>query len=151
MAAAPSRQTQRIQRDLRALDENPLPFIQNLNLTFNDGMNQLTGILIGPDNSPYTGGYFRFIINFPPEYPFKPPDFCFQTAICHPNVHSKEGNACTDQLNATWAPSVTLSKLFTEMHSLLAKPIYEIPIEDDPLTAKDPEKARLWTTQFAQP
>ncbi|CAF2485127.1 unnamed protein product [Rotaria sp. Silwood2] len=151
MAAAPSRQTQRIQKDLTALNENPLPFIQNLNLAFNDGGNELTGTLIGPDNTPYAGGHFRFIIKFPPEYPFKPPEFDFITAVCHPNIHSKTGTACHDQLNATWAPSITLSKLLTEMRSLLERPNYEIPIDEDPLLDKNQEKARLWTQQFAQP
>ncbi|CAF1087909.1 unnamed protein product [Rotaria sp. Silwood1] len=151
MAAAPSRQTQRIEKDLNALNTNPLPFIQNLNLAFNDGVNELTGTLIGPDETPYAGGHFRFIIKFPPEYPFKPPEFYFITAMCHPNVHSKTGNACHDHLTVTWAPSITLAKLLTEMHSLLEKPNYEIPLEEDPLNEKNADKARLWTDQFAQP
>jgi len=72
-----TRQTQRIQRDLQTLLDNPLPFLRNLQLSVVDGLNQLTGVLIGPDNSDYAGGHFRFVIQFPPEYPFKPPDFFF--------------------------------------------------------------------------
>jgi ubiquitin-protein ligase len=150
-AAAPSRQTQRIQRDLQALTDSPLPFLQNLQLALVDGVNELTGILVGPEGSPYTGGHFRFLIRFPPEYPFKPPEFFFCTAICHPNVDTTTGTACHDQLLATWAPSITLAHLLKEMHSLLAKPNYETPIEGDKVADKSPENAHRWTLEFAQP
>jgi len=146
-----NRQTQRIQRDLQELNDNPLPFVRNLQLSFVDNLNELTGVLIGPENSDYAGGHFRFLIRFPPEYPFKPPDFFFPTAICHPNVDLRTGIACHDQLLATWAPNIPLRKLLTEMHSLLAQPNYDTPIEGGSLADKSPAKARQWTSEFAQP
>ncbi|CAM4745220.1 unnamed protein product [Rotaria magnacalcarata] len=113
-SGAPSRQTLRIQRNLQELTDNPLPFVYALNLTTGeDNINQMTGVLIGPDDSPYAGGHFRFLIRYPPEYPFKPPDFYFTTAICHPNIDSKTGTTCNDQLNATWAPAITLTMMQT--------------------------------------
>ncbi|CAF2038244.1 unnamed protein product [Rotaria magnacalcarata] len=133
---APSRQTLRIQRNLQELTDNPLPFVYALNLTTGeDNINQMTGVLIGPDDSPYAGGHFRFLIRYPPEYPFKPPDFYFTTAICHPNIDSKTGTTCNDQLNATWAPAITLSKVLVEMRALLERPNYEVPVEGDNLEA----------------
>lgn len=145
-----NRQVQRIQRDIQAFNNSPLPFIQNLNFTSDENGNQLTGVLIGPDNTPYAGGHFRFVIVYPPEYPFKPPEFHFKTAICHPNILSGDGFACHDQLNATWAPSITLATFFTEIHELLQRPNYDVPVENDSLE-KNADKARLWTQQFAQP
>jgi ubiquitin-protein ligase len=145
-----SRQTQRIQKDLAALNADPLPFLQNLQLEVVDNLNELSGVLIGPKGSDYAGGYFRFLIRFPPEYPFKPPDFFFLTRICHPNVDSRTGTTCHDQLLATWAPSVTLKKLLSEMHGLLAKPNYDTQVEDS-ITDKSPEKAKQETKSFAQP
>ncbi|CAM2708120.1 unnamed protein product [Rotaria socialis] len=113
-SATPNRQTVRIQRNLQELTDNPLPFAYSLNLTTGeDNINQMTGILIGPDNTPYASGHFRFLIRYPPEYPFKPPEFYFTTPICHPNIDSKTGTACNDQLNATWAPSITLATMQT--------------------------------------
>jgi len=146
-----NRQTQRIQRDLQALNDNPLPFIRNLQLSVVDGLNELEGVLIGPENSDYVGGHFRFLIRFPPEYPFKPPEFYFRTAMCHPNVDTKTGTACHDQLIATWAPNITLTRLLSEMHGLLARPNYDTPIEGDSLVDKSRAKARQWTQQFASP
>jgi ubiquitin-protein ligase len=148
---ASSRQTQRIQKDLAALNADPLPFVQNLQLEVVDNLNELSGVLIGPDGSNYAGGYFRFLIRFPPEYPFKPPDFFFLTAICHPNVDSRTGTTCHDQLLATWAPKITLQQLLSEMHGLLAKPNDGTPLEGDTLTDKSPENAREWTKSFAPP
>ncbi|CAF1220347.1 unnamed protein product [Rotaria sordida] len=145
----PNRQVRRLQRDLDAAVDNPLPFIREQELLVDDGLNVVTGIMTGPENSPYAGGYFRFVIKFPPEYPFKPPDFFFKTPICHPNVHSETGIAWHDQLYYTWAPNITLSQIFTSMHSLLAQPNYKVPLSDKNLPNKSPEKARLWTQQYA--
>jgi len=156
-AAAPApvsnRQTARIQRDLQSLVENPLPFIptEKLKLSVVDNLNELTGVLLGPQNSAYAGGHFDFLIRFLPEYPFKPPEFYFTTPTCHPNVHSGTGTACHDQLIATWAPNISLTKLLSEVHSLLATPNYETPLGEDPLTDKSPENAQQWTQKFAQP
>jgi ubiquitin-protein ligase len=152
-AARPDPQTRRLQRDLQAISDNQLSFIRNPELlveTINEiNLNVLTGIMAGPEDSDYAGGHFRFKITFPPEYPFKLPNFVFITAICHPNVRSGDGLAWNDQLNATWTPRVTLAKLLTEMHQLLAQPNYDAAIRGDPVSHKNPEKAREWTNRFA--
>jgi ubiquitin-conjugating enzyme E2 D/E len=128
-----NRQTARIQRDLQSLMENPLSFIpiERLQLSVVEGLNELTGVLIGPKNSAYADAHYCFLIRFPPEYPFKPPEFYFTTNISHPNVDSNTGTACHDQLIATWAPNITLTKLLSEMNSLLEKPNYDTPINSD--------------------
>lgn len=147
----PPQQTRKLQNGLNELAVSPLSFLRDLELSFVDGVNQLTGILLGPDGSDYAGGHFRFIIQFPPEYPFKILDFSFATAMCHPNVDSRTGQVCHDQLIATWEPKLTLKQVFIEIHALLANPVYDTSIEDDPLPGKSPTKAREWTQSFAQP
>jgi ubiquitin-protein ligase len=139
---APTRQTTRIQDDLKALKPDLLESIKDLQLGLVGNLNELTGVMIGPKNSDYEGGRFLFGIKFPAEYPFKPPEFFFRTKIIHPNVDFGTGLACQDQLMATWAPNIKLNQYLTEMYSLLSQPNYDTPIEGDSTVEKNPQKAR---------
>uniref|UniRef100_A0A8C5VA95 E2 ubiquitin-conjugating enzyme n=1 Tax=Microcebus murinus TaxID=30608 RepID=A0A8C5VA95_MICMU len=62
--------------------------------------------LIVPDNPPYDKEAFRIEINFPAEYPFKPPKITFKTKIYHPNIDEK-GQVCLPVISAeNWKPSL---------------------------------------------
>ena len=71
-------------------------------------MSQAT--IMGPGDSPYSGGVFFVNIHFPPDYPFKPPKVQFQTKVYHPNVNS-QGSICLDILKEQWSPALTISKV----------------------------------------
>ena len=64
----------------------------------------------GPDDSPYEGGVFNINIQFPSEYPMKPPKLTFTTRIYHCNINSS-GNICLDILKDAWVPSMTIHKV----------------------------------------
>ncbi len=66
--------------------------------------------IMGPGDSPYSGGVFFVMIQFPPDYPFKPPKVQFQTKVYHPNVNS-QGSICLDILKEQWSPALTISKV----------------------------------------
>lgn len=66
--------------------------------------------IMGPGESPYSGGVFFVNIHFPPDYPFKPPKVQFQTKVYHPNVNS-QGSICLDILKEQWSPALTISKV----------------------------------------
>ena len=71
---------------------------------------RLQATIMGPGDSPYSGGVFFVMIQFPPDYPFKPPKVQFQTKVYHPNVNS-QGSICLDILKEQWSPALTISKV----------------------------------------
>ena len=73
---------------------------------------------MGPADSPFAGGVFKLSINFPTDYPFKPPKVNFETKIYHPNVNSA-GVICLDILKDQWSPALTISKVLLSILSLL--------------------------------
>ena len=93
--------------------------------------------IMGPTDSPFEGGIFFLEINFPSQYPFKPPKCIFTTKIYHPNINSK-GGICLDILGNNWSPALTISKVLLSICSLLTD-----PNPDDPLV---PEIATQYTT-----
>ena len=86
--------------------------------------------LYGPPDTPYEGGKFKLSVSFPDDFPFSPMTIKFVTKVFHPNV-SEAGEICVDILKNTWAPSLTLTKVFISLSSLLAD-----PNSSDPLNSK---------------
>lgn len=68
--------------------------------------------IMGPDDSPYSGGVYFLDIHFPADYPFKPPKVSFTTRIYHCNINSN-GGICLDILKEQWSPALTISKVST--------------------------------------
>ncbi|GER34337.1 ubiquitin-conjugating enzyme E2 [Striga asiatica] len=110
--------------------------------------------IMGPPDSPYTGGVFLVTIHFPPDYPFKPPKVSFRTKVFHPNINSN-GSICLDILKEQWSPALTISKVLLSICSLLTD-----PNPDDPLVpeiahmyktdkTKYETTARSWTQKYA--
>merc|ERR1712070_503853 len=62
--------------------------------------------IVAPSDCPYAGGTFMLDIQFPQDYPFKPPKVKFTTKIYHCNVNAN-GNICLDILSAQWSPALT--------------------------------------------
>merc|ERR1719223_289478 len=77
--------------------------------------------IYGPAGSPYEGGVFQLQIEFPPDYPFKPPKVKFVTKVYHCNINDK-GGICLDILKDNWSPALTISKVLLSICSLLTDP-----------------------------
>ena len=110
--------------------------------------------MTGPEDSPYAGGLFFLKIQFPAEYPFKPPRLQFETKIFHPNINSN-GGICLDILKDQWSPALTISKVLLSLSSLLTDPNPDDPLVPEIATMykKDRVKfnttAREWTQKYA--
>jgi ubiquitin-conjugating enzyme E2 D/E len=86
--------------------------------------------ITGPDDSPYAGGVFFLDIEFPSDYPFKPPVVKFITPILHPNINAS-GGICLDILKNNWSAALTASKLLLSISSLLNEPNPDDPLVHD--------------------
>ena len=130
----------RIQKELIDLGRDP-PVNCSAGPTNEQDQFHWQATIMGPDDSPYTGGVFFLNIHFPPDYPFKPPKVTFTTKIYHANINSN-GSICLDILKDQWSPALTISKVLLSISSLLTD-----PNPDDPLV---PEIANLYKTNRAQ-
>ena len=110
--------------------------------------------IMGPTDSPYQGGLFVLDIQFPPDYPFKPPKVEFLSRIYHPNI-SSNGSICLDILKSKWSPALTVSKVLLSICSLLCDPNPDDPLVSDIalIYKSDKQKfntlAREWTRKYA--
>ena len=110
--------------------------------------------IMGPVGSPYEGGVFYLKIEFPHDYPFKPPKVIFITKIYHCNINSV-GIICLDILKDQWSPALTISKVLLSICSLMYDPNPNDPLVTDIanlyLTNKAEfiELARAYTLQYA--
>ena len=143
----------RIDKELEDLQKDP-PFNCSAG-PINDDLFYWQATIMGPEESPYHGGLFFLDINFPTDYPFKPPKIYFRTKIYHPNI-SSNGSICLDILKDQWSPALTVAKVILSICSLLND-----PNPDDPLVPDIAEQyvknraayditAREWTMRFAQ-
>jgi len=142
----------RIQRELQDLGRDP-PANCSAG-PVGDDLFHWQATIMGPDESPYSGGVFFLDIHFPADYPFKPPKVSFQTKIYHCNINSN-GGICLDILKDQWSPALTISKVLLSICSLLTD-----PNPDDPLvpeiaqllksnTVQHDSTAREWTAKYA--
>jgi ubiquitin-conjugating enzyme E2 D/E len=114
-----------------------------------------TGYIFGPTESPYEGGAFKIVIEFPTNYPFKPPKIYFKTKIYHPNI-SESGIICLDILKNMWSPALSIPKVLLSISSLLTDPNPNDPLAPEVAHIYKSNKAifeqtaRNWTTMYAQ-
>lgn len=125
----------RIQRELQDLRKDP-PSNCSAGPAGED-LFKWEGVIMGPSDSPYQGGIFNLSIQFPTDYPFKPPHVQFLTKIYHPNINPA-GLICLDILKNQWSPALTISKVLLSITSLLTD-----PNPDDPFV---PEIATIYKT-----
>uniref|UniRef100_A0A3Q2H7K7 UBC core domain-containing protein n=1 Tax=Equus caballus TaxID=9796 RepID=A0A3Q2H7K7_HORSE len=119
-----------------------------------DDLFQWKATIMGPEDSPYEGGVFFLKIQFPFDYPFRPPQIAFTTPIYHPNIN-QNGSICLDILGSEWSPVLTISKVLLSICSLLCDPNPNDPLvpEIAKVYLKDRQKydtiAQQWTQRYA--
>ncbi|XP_054709378.1 ubiquitin-conjugating enzyme E2 E1-like [Uloborus diversus] len=109
--------SKRLRKELNDITLNPPPLC-SAGLKA-DNIYQWVATIIGPPGSPYEGGVFSLSMEFPTQYPFKPPKVKFLTEIYHCNVSSR-GHLCLDILKNSWSPALTVSSVLLSVCSLLS-------------------------------
>ena len=143
----------RIARELADLRKDP-PANCSAGPVDEDDMYNWEGIMFGPADSPYSGGVFHVTIQFPVDYPFKPPRIIFTTKIYHPNINTA-GFICLDILKQNWSPALTISKILLSILSMLTDPnpndplMPEIAQQYKDRRADYEVTAREWTNMYA--
>ena len=143
----------RIHKELADLQRDP-PANCSAGPTDESDLYNWTASIMGPDDSPFQGGVFFLNVQFPTDYPFKPPKLSFTTRIYHPNINSN-GSICLDILKDQWSPAITISKVLLSISSLLtdANPNDPLVPEIAHIYKNDRPRyentAREWTRRYA--
>jgi ubiquitin-conjugating enzyme E2 I len=87
----------------------------------------------GKKGSPWEGGEYRVQIEFPKEYPMKPPKCRFVPVIFHPNVFPS-GTVCLSILNEEkgWQQSISVKEILLGLQNLLDDPNPNDPAAKEP-------------------
>ena len=97
-----------------------------------NNFSNLTAIIIGPEDTPYDGGFFQFFIAFPPNYPFIPPRVKLLTTSngrirFNPNLYAN-GKVCLSILGTwegpVWTASQNLGTVLVSIQSLMNEKPY---------------------------
>lgn len=143
----------RIVKELKELEQDP-PAGCSAGPQNDQDIYKWTATLLGPDDTPYAGGVFNLFIQFPTDYPFKPPKVAFTTKIYHPNINA-QGGICLDILKDQWSPALGIAKVLLSISSLLADANPKDPLVPEIARIYETNReefnrtAREWTLQFA--
>lgn len=130
--------------DLVDLNEDPIPDVL-LYADEKDIMNIYFAI-VGPEGTPYDGGFLFFHIKFTKRYPHDPPQVRFlnpnDRIRFHPNLY-ENGNICLSILGTwkgpEWTSVMNIRSLILSIQSILS----EHPLQHEPgFEEEDPESSR---------
>ena len=103
-------------------------------------------LIVGPEDTPYFGGFYFFEVNFPTDYPHSPPIVVYKTngdnIRFNPNLYVT-GKVCISLLNTwrgeQWTSCQTLSTILLNLCTLLTNE----PLLNEPgITSKHPDMNR---------
>ncbi|KAH7935125.1 ubiquitin-conjugating enzyme E2 Z [Rhipicephalus sanguineus] len=117
----------RVRRDIAEITADPPPGV--FVAPNESDITRIDAIVVGPADTPYEGGFFRFRITCPPGYPMEPPEVIFLTTDAgrvqlHEHLHS-DGHVCLSIIGTwegpQWSPALSLGSLLVSIQSMLSE------------------------------
>lgn len=118
----------RLMKDIKYIIKNPLTD-QGI-YYIHDDSDMLKGyaMIVGPNETPYFGGFYFFVINYPSDYPHNPPKVKYCTngngIRFNPNLYTC-GKVCVSLLNTwrgdQWTSCQSISTVLLTLCTLLCK------------------------------
>lgn len=145
--------TKRILRELKDLETDP-PSNCSAGPVDSENLFRWKAHIVGPEDSPYAGGLFELNVEFPTDYPFRPPRVAFSTRVYHPNINA-QGGICLDILKDQWTPALSLGKVLLSISSLLTDANPRDPLVPEIARQYESDReafnrtAREWTLRYA--
>ncbi|KAK7822325.1 hypothetical protein U0070_014424 [Myodes glareolus] len=140
--------SKRVAKELEDLLEQLPPYLRDL--SGDDDSVLVWKVLLLPNQAPYNLKAFRLRIDFPREYPLKPPTLKFITKIYHPNV-SEDGLVCLPLISIkNWKPYTKTYQVLEALIVLVGKPNLEEPVQLElaELLTQNPEMFKRNAEEF---
>jgi len=132
-----------LRRQLAEFNKNPIDLV-SVGLKDDSNIFEWELLIMGPDSTPYEGGFFKASLVFPSDFPNMPPTMRFVSTMWHPNVY-EDGKVCIsilhppgeDAMNAQesaeerWRPILGVEQIIVSVISMLSDPNDESPANLD--------------------
>jgi len=115
----------RLLQDIKYIRENSIPTVGVVALPLEKDLFVWHCNIRGPKGTPYEGGVFHLILNFPESYPYDPPRVTVSTTLQHPNVVGT--SICLDMLQPGdeqeryigWSSAYSVQSILIQLQAFL--------------------------------
>ncbi|XP_002125717.2 ubiquitin-conjugating enzyme E2 J2 [Ciona intestinalis] len=111
--------TQRLKQDYMRLKKDPVPYITAEPLPSN--ILEWHYLVSGPDDTPYTGGFYHGKLVFPREFPFRPPAIYMITPSGRFKCNTRLCLSISDFHPDTWNPAWSVGTILTGLLSFMVE------------------------------
>lgn len=118
-SSIPITATHRLKQDYIRLKKDPVPFVTAEPLSTN--ILEWHYVITGPDDTPYTGGFYHGKLVFPREFPFKPPAIYMITPNGRFKCNQRLCLSISDFHPDTWNPAWSVTTILTGLLSFMVE------------------------------